>query len=168
MDFLNRSKEVSRSKLEIIISHSIFIQIPQNLYQNSHHNKIYKIMYIKHRIKRIKNVTSWRTVACFARFKALDASNPLQNTWYDVWWWIGSLETCRSSLILNFHIWVLELQPLDSCTNSTNQHLIHTIINSLIMNLQQKTSVMFKKFEFWFEDSFGGRENFGYRNVNCD
>ena len=91
-------------------------------------------MHIKQRIKRCENLTSWRTVGEFCRSKALNAPNPLQNTCNDVWWLDGGLKLCRSSLILNFHTWVLELQ----CLISTR---IHQSKAWSVLNPHQRTRI---------------------------
>jgi hypothetical protein len=157
MDFLNRSKEVSRSKLEIIISHSIFIQIPQNLYQNSHHNKIYKIMYIKQRIKVIENVTSWRSTSGNARSKAWQASNILQNTCNEVWWLNGGLKLCRSSSICICHSWVLELHMHNSGPNLMIQGLISAKSTLKNQNMEEDSRLMWENFELRLRENFGGK-----------
>ena len=164
----NRAKTFWCKNFQSHISHSIMHQFTRFFHQNHQEHKIYKNMAMNLRIKRFENWTSWRAVLEFARSTACNDPNPVQNACDDVWWRKGSLKTCRSSLILNFHLWVFELQLLDSCTNSSNKHLIHTLFNSLIMNLQQKQGVMLKKFEFWFEENFGGRWKLDLEMVNCD
>ena len=131
----NRAKEAWCTKLYSHISQSIMHHFMWNLAQNHQQREIYKNMLMNCKIMRFENLTSWRADSWNARSTACIDPNPVQNACDDVWWRKESLNTCRSSLILNFHFQLHEFQLLDSCTNSTNQHLIHTIVNSLIMNL---------------------------------
>jgi hypothetical protein len=106
------TNKVWHVKLQSSISLSIFIRIARNLYQNDQQSKIYKNIYMNCEIMKLEKLTSWRAVPCFARFKAPDDPNQFQNACDDVWWRKGSLRTCRSRLIINFHLWVLSFKCL--------------------------------------------------------
>ena len=144
----NRAKEVWCTKLYSHVSHSIMHQIMWILAEIQQHEKHYKIIHRKQRIKRIENVTSWRSTSGNARSKAWQASNLLQNTCYEDWWRIWGLELCRSCLNLNCHGYVLELHMHDSGPNLMIQGLIYTKSTPENKNMEEYSKVMWRFLNF--------------------
>jgi hypothetical protein len=73
--------KLSRStNFQFHITSWILHQITRNLYQHSHHEKLYNSMHIKSWIKRFENVTSWSSNNGSGRFKCPKASKSLLST----------------------------------------------------------------------------------------
>jgi hypothetical protein len=121
---VNRAWTFLDAKLQMHITQSIMLHFTRFLAQNSQQTKIYTNMLMNWRIMKVENPTSWRADSCFARSKASNDPDQFQNACGDDWWSNWSSNTCRSSLILNFHLQLHELAMHNSCSNSTIQHLI--------------------------------------------
>ena len=74
-----------------------------NFCQNHQQTKIYTTRHMDLRIVKVEKLTSWRAGYGFALFSTCNYPDHFQSACRDDWWRIGSLETCKSSLIWNCH-----------------------------------------------------------------
>jgi hypothetical protein len=76
----------------------------------------------------------------------------------DFWSWNWGLEMLGSSSINNFHLHVLAWSMHKFCSNSTIQCLIYTKSIPENKNMEEKSSVLWRIFELWWRENFGGKK----------